>query len=145
MKQFLAALTLALAFSFAAAYAQQAASQPQTNPNTTPAYSMLILRKVEVGAELEKFLKDYDTEHPRAKRLQFELDALRREMKKMMEFVEPQVSKLTSGYGSLILRRVTLESDIQSLLLEYTSDWPEVKDKQTELQLLDKEIAKVLK
>jgi hypothetical protein len=66
-------------------------------------------------------------------------------MKKMLEVTEPKVSKLTSGYGALILRRVSIDTEIQTLLLEVGSDWPGVKEKQRELELLDKEIQKIMK
>ena len=106
---------------------------------------MLIQRKVKVQAQLEALLEQYSSEWPQAKTLQFELDALKIEMKRMVEVIEPKVSKLTSGYGTLILRKVSLESQTQTLLLEEGSDWPPVKERQRELELLDKEIQKIMK
>ena len=113
-----------------------------TDPKSTPAYSMLILRKVKVQAQLESLLNEHSSEWPTAKLSQFELDELKSEMKKMAAVDEPQVSKLTSGYGSLVLRRIALNTEIQSFVLENESEWPEAKTKQRELELLDKEIKK---
>lgn len=145
MKRFLSACTLAVILSASAAYAQKTSDNPQIDPRTTPAYSMLIQRKVKVQAQLEALLEQYSSEWPQAKTLQFEVDALKIEMKKMVEVIEPKVSKLTSGYGTLILRKVSLESEIQTLLLEEGSDWPAVKERQRELELLDKELQKIMK
>lgn len=145
MKRFLSAFGLAVIISSSAAHAQKISNKPQNDPKTTPAYSMLIQRKVKVQAELESLLEEYGSEWPRAKTLQFELDALKSEKRKMAAATEPKVSKLTTGYGSLILQKVALDAEIQTLLLEEGSDWPEVKDKQRELELLDKEIQKVMK
>ena len=145
MKRFLSVLALAVILSSSAAYAQKISNSPETDPKTTAAYSLLIQRKVKVQAELESLLEEFGSEWPKANTLQFELDALKIEMKKMAEVTERKVSKLTSGYGTLILRRVSLDAEIQTLLLEEGSDWPEVKDKQRELELLDKEIQKVMK
>ena len=106
---------------------------------------MLIQKKVKVQAELESLLNEYGSEWPKAKTLQFELDALKVEMKGMAEITEPQVPKLTSGYGTLILRKVSLKTEIQTLSLEWGSDWPAIKDKERELELLNKELQKVMK
>ncbi len=145
MKRFLSACALAVILSSSTAYAQKISESPQTDPRTTPAYSVLIQRKVKVQAELESLLMEYGSEWPGAKTLQLELDALRIEMKRMLELTEPKLSKLTAGYGTLILRRVSLDTEIQTLLLEEGSEWPGVKEKQRELELLDKEIQKIMK
>jgi len=92
------------------AYAQQASVvREQLNPKTTPAYSLLVLRKVKVQAELETLVAEYSSDWPAAKKLQFELDALKGEMKKLAEIDETQIPKLTNGYGTLLLRRASLE------------------------------------
>lgn len=144
MKRFLLALVFAFAFSPAAVLAQRT-STPEQNPKTTQAYSMLIQRKVKVQAELENLLSEYSSDWPQAKRMQFELDALRSEMKKMAEVEESNVIKLTPGYGALVLRRVSVMTEISMLTEEQSSQWPPLKQKQRELELLDKEIQKVLR
>ena len=127
------------------AYAQQRNAQVENNPKTTPAYSLLVQRKVKVQAELETLLAEYSSDWPAAKKLQFELDALKAEMKKLADTEEGQIPKLTNGYGTLLLRRAVLESEIQSLSQEQSSDWPDVKQKQRELELLDNELKKLLR
>lgn len=139
MKRFPLLLALAFAFSPAAVRAQKASDSAQ-DPRTTQAYSLLIQRKVKVQAELETLLSEYDSSWPAAKKLGFELTALKREMKKMSEVEESKVIKLTPGYGGLVLRRVSLVADIQMLSEEWSSEFSPLKQKQRELELLDKEI-----
>src|SRR6185503_12256831 len=118
MKRLPLVLVLVLAFFPAATLAQkpaatlgQKASEPEQNPKTTQAYSMLIQEKVKLQAELESLLIEYSSDWPKSKMLQFKLDTLKSEMKKMAEIEESKVIKLTSGFGSLVLRRITLATE----------------------------------
>lgn len=144
MKTFTLVLVLAFAFLPAAGLAQKAPVSEQ-NPKTTQAYSMLIQHKAKVQAELESLLNEYGSDWPKAKKLQFELDTLKSEMKKMAEVEESKVIKLTSGFGSLVLRRIALATEVHMLLEEESSEWPPLKEKQRELELLDKEIQKLMR
>ena len=144
MKRFALVVVLAFAFLPAAALAQKV-SESEQNPKTTQAYSLLIQHKVKVQAELEKLLSEYSSDWPESKKLQFELDTLKSEMKKMAEVEESKVIKLTAGYGGLILRRITLATEAHMLLEEEGSEWPTFKQKQRELELLDKEIQKLMR
>lgn len=143
MKRILASVALLVIASFVS-YAQQTPRESVTDVKTTSAYSMLILRKAAVEAELEKVLSEYTSDHRSAKIKQFELNALNSEMEKMAETPESNLVKLTSGYGTLILQKVKLGSEMQALLLEYTSDHPKLKLKEVELNLLEHEIAKIM-
>jgi uncharacterized protein involved in exopolysaccharide biosynthesis len=131
-------------FSLAAHAQQPTVAREQPNPKTTPAYTLLIQRKVNVQAELETVLAEYSSSWPPTKKLQFELDALKGEMKKLAEIDEAQIPKLTNGYGMLLLRRASLESEAQSLSEQEGSEWPSLKQKQRELELLDAELKKLL-
>ena len=143
MKRLLLILVFTFAFSPAGIVAQKASDSAQ-DPKTTEAYSLLIQRKVKVQAELESLLSEYGPEWPTTKRLDFELGALKSEMKKMAEVEEARVIKLTAGYGGLVLRRIVLATDIKMLMEDQTSEWPPLKQKQRELELLDKEIQRVM-
>jgi hypothetical protein len=144
MKRFPLALVLAFVV-FPAATLAQKASEPEQNPKTTQAYSLLIQQKVKLQAELENLLSEYTSDWPKSKKVRFELDTLRNEMKKMAEVEESKVIKLTAGYGSLVLRRIVLAADVQMLSEAEGADWPPLKQKQRELELLDKEIQKVMR
>src|SRR5690242_404480 len=106
---------LALMVYLPVVYGQKAAVTEPVDPKTTPAYSMLIERRVNVQAHLETLLNDYSSDWPPTKKLQAELDAIKIEMKKLSEIDQPLVSKLTSGVGALILRKTVLISEIKAL------------------------------
>ena len=144
MKRFPLVLVLAFVFFHAVTLAQKAA-EPEQDPKTTQAYSMLIQQKVKLQAELEDLLSAYTSDWPKSKGVQFELETLKTEMKKMAEVEESRVIKLTSGYGSLVLRRVALVTEVHMLSEENASDWPRLKQKQRELELLDEEIQTVMR
>lgn len=146
MKRLLFTLAVMMVVSSASVYAQQVSpKQPQIDVKTTEAYSLLIQRKVKLQAEWETLVSENSSEWPPAKRLKFELDALKTEMKKMAEVEDYKVTKLTSGYGGLVLRKVSLTGEIQFLSWDESPEWPSVKEKQRELGLLDKEIQKAMK
>jgi len=142
MKRSLSVVGLLLVFG-PALYAQKPLPNKEVDPRTTPAYSMLVERRAKVQAHLETLLSEYTSDWPATKKLQAEFDALRLEMKKMSEADQTMIPKLTSGYGMLILRKTALAGDIQSLLETEGSDWPPLKEKQRELELLDRQIQKL--
>src|ERR1700730_5375146 len=53
VKRFLSAIVLVGVLASSPAYGQEILNKSQPDPKTTPAYSLLILRKVKVQAELE--------------------------------------------------------------------------------------------
>ena len=146
MKRFFATFAVIFVALSSAVLAQQVSpKQTEVDPKTSEAYSLLVQRKVKLQAELETLLREYSGEWPPAKQLQFEFDALKAELKKMAEVDQSKVSKLTPGYGRLILRKVALSGEIDTLLREQSSEWPASKEKQRELELLDQEIQKIMR
>jgi len=145
MKKLFATFAVMIVALSSTVFAQQVSpKQAEVDPKTSEAYSLLIQRKAKLQAELETLLREYSGEWPRAKQLQFELDTLKSEMKKMAAVDQSKVSKLTAGYGGLILRKVSLSGEIDTLLREEGSEWPTTKERQRELELLDKEIQKLM-
>ena len=145
MKKLFATFAVMIVALSSTVFAQQVSpKQAEVDPKTSEAYSLLIQRKAKLQAELETLLREYSGEWPRAKQLQFELDTLKSEMKKMAAVDQSKVSKLTAGYGGLILRKVSLSGEIDTLLREEGSEWPTTKERQRELELLDREIQKIM-
>ena len=114
-------------------------------PETTPAYSVLILRKAKVEAELSALSKELTNGHPSLDSTRFELRAIRREMAKMRAVETAHVSKLSSTVGDLILSKVALEVELNDLLVRLKSQHPDVTKKQFELAALAREIENVLR
>jgi uncharacterized protein involved in exopolysaccharide biosynthesis len=134
-----------LSFTSFVSYAQQTPCERVADVKMTSAYSMLALRKTAVEAELTEILSSYTSDFPVARSRQMELNTLEQEMKRMAKTAGANLPKLNSSYGTLILQRVKLETEMQDLLLGYTSNHPAVKLKKVELNLLEHEIAKMMR
>ena len=52
--------------------------------------------------------------------------------------------KSSPAYAEIILRKTELTSDLESLLVEYTEDYPKVREMRYETGLLQKELNKIL-
>lgn len=55
--------------------------------------------------------------------------------------LKPQSSP---AYAEVLLKRTELQSDLESLILEYTEDYPKVKELRYTLSLLQKEIQRII-
>jgi hypothetical protein len=58
------------------------------------------------------------------------------------QVVGPQ--KSSPAYAEVLVRRTELEADLESLLVEYTEDYPKVKQTRFELDLISKESDRLL-
>ncbi len=76
---------------------------------------------------------------------QFELESLDYELQNLAATAESNLAKITEDYGKLLLRKTKLESERRVLLLEYTSEHPNVKLKEVELNLTTHEIVLALR
>ncbi len=65
---------------------------------------------------------------------------------KLSSIPAPQLQNIKSSpaYAEIILRKTELTSDLESLLVEYTEDYPKVKEMRYETGLLQKELDKIL-
>jgi uncharacterized protein involved in exopolysaccharide biosynthesis len=126
------------------AQTQQQQQQQQSSTKSSPAYGELVMRKVEVEADLKQLLVDYTEEHPRAKEKKVELDALNREMDKIAAMDNAMIPKLTSTIGKLILRKIELEAEMFRLSGQYAKDHPFIKKTRDKLEVIEGEIQKAL-
>ena len=146
MKRILAAIALTVASSYAVAgYAPQSAEGLSSDPKTTPAYGVLVLRKVAVEAELADLSGAFTSQHPDLHRKRLELRAVSREMERMLAVAKSGVPKLSSTYGNLILRKVALEVELEDMLGSLTSQNPDIKRKKVQLAALEREIEEILR
>ncbi len=51
---------------------------------------------------------------------------------------ENQILLSSPAYAELLLRRTELESDLESMLMEYTEDYPKIKETRYELALIQR-------
>jgi uncharacterized protein involved in exopolysaccharide biosynthesis len=52
--------------------------------------------------------------------------------------------RATPAYAELLLRKTDLEAELEALLMEYTEDYPKVRDLRLELDVLKPEIDRIL-
>ena len=57
---------------------------------------------------------------------------------------ESNAIRSTPAYAAILLRDTELKADLESLLLDYTEDYPKVKEIRSELELLDSEFDRLL-
>ncbi len=146
MKRFFTVLTITLVASFVAAGATpQSAGGSSDDPKASPAYAVLVLRKVSVEADLADLSSKLTDGSMDVRAKRFELNAISREMSRMQTVARGRVPKLSNAYGNLILSKVALEVELNGLLNNYTAEYPDVKKKRAEIAALEREIENLLK
>ena len=126
-------------------FAPQSDERLSVNPKMTPAYELLVLRKVAVETTLMDLSSRFTStsDHIRTKR--FELSVVNREMKRMQRMEGAQIPRLSVTYGNLLLRKVDLEVELNEMRGRFTSEYPDVKRKIAEISFLASEIEMLLK
>jgi hypothetical protein len=59
--------------------------------------------------------------------------------------IKPAPGRASAAYAEILLRRTELESELESLVLEYTEEYPKVKEIRVVLGLLDRDAARIEK
>lgn len=57
---------------------------------------------------------------------------------------KPSVVKTSPAYAEVLLRKTDLEANLEDFLVEYTDEYPKVKETRYELGLLNKELERLL-
>jgi hypothetical protein len=145
-KTFLAALALTVAAS-GATFGQALPSgyTATSDAKATPAYEVLLLRKVAVETDLYDLRSRFTSDSEAFKARRFELMAVTREMERLQTLEKSVVPKLTATYGDLILRKVTLEVQLNDLRSKVTAESPDFRRTRTELAILEREMENILK
>ncbi len=111
---------------------------------STPAFAEIILKKTEVEAEFESLIIDYTEEYPKVKENKLALELLKKEIEKLSKLGSSQLPKLSVALGKLIVRKVELEVEVKSLLIEYNEKNPDVIRMRKKLQIFEKAISEIL-
>lgn len=111
---------------------------------SSPAYIILASHKSKTVGELEKLLADYTAYSPQVLSKQFELEITQREMAKVLVTPETKKSLLSDAFGKLLVRKISSEASLRNLLKEFTFSTPQVREKSSELQAIENELAKIL-
>ena len=68
-----------------------------------------------------------------------------RPVKPPVETVEASPLSSSAAYAEILLKRTQLQSDLESLILEYTEEFPKVKELRHILGLIDRDVARLSK
>ncbi len=146
MKRLVIALALiGCASHMVLGFAPQSADPLSVNPKMTPAYELLVLRRVAVETALMDLSSQFTSESSQVRAKRFELSVVNREMARMQRSERARVPKLSVTYGNLLLRRVDLEVELNEMRGRFTSEHPDVKRKRAEISFLASEIDMLLK
>ncbi len=63
---------------------------------------------------------------------------------KLSQLENQKAVKATPAFAEVILRKAELESDVESFLVSYTEDYPKLKETRFQLDLLNKDLTKLL-
>ena len=143
MKKMLVAMALLVTASFVV-IGSEPQSAKETAVRSTPAYGMLVMRKVAVEADLADLTNKLTATHPSVINKRFELRAINREMKKLVAVENASETRLSGTVGNLILQRVALEVQINYLASHVTFKHPDLKKLRVELTALNREIQNIL-
>ena len=123
------------------------AAAPATNGSalkSSPAFAEIILRRTDLRAEVESLLISYTEDFPKVKDLRFELEALNRELNRLLTVKPEESSKLTLALGKLIVRKAELEADHASLQSKYGDEHPDVKRAKRKIDIFEGAIKAIL-
>lgn len=112
---------------------------------SSPAYAEVLLRKTEILADIEALSADYTEANPRMLDLRVETASLDRAFEKILAVKPNEAGKLTLALGKLLVRRASLETDLDRLSRNYAKDHPDVKRAKRRVEIFDAAIRQVLK
>jgi peptidoglycan hydrolase CwlO-like protein len=110
----------------------------------SPAYSELLLHKTELESTLESLLVDYNETYPKVKEIRSELALLKPEIDRLMAVKPADTGRLTISLGRLMLRKVELQSELQTLLLQYKDEHPDIRKLKRKIEVFEAAIKEIL-
>lgn len=111
---------------------------------SSPAYAELLLQKTELQSTLDSLLVDYTEEYPKVKELRSQLGYLQAEMNRLLAVKPENAGRLSDALGKLMLRKVELESNLETLRAQFKDDHPEVKKLRRKIESYEASIKEVL-
>jgi peptidoglycan hydrolase CwlO-like protein len=120
------------------------APAPVSPLKSSAAYAEVILRKTELDADLESLLTEFTDEYPKVKEARIEIELLQRELDRLTAVKPADSGKLTQALGKLMVRKVTLHTDLKTLLTQYDEKHPDVISARKKVQVFEKAIKDIL-
>ena len=135
----------------AALSAQTPGKQPPTNlvaniqaVKSSPAYAELLLQKTELQSALDSLLVDYNETYPKVTELRSQIRLIDLEIGRLLAVKSPEAGRLSIALGKLMLRKVQLETELETLKLQYKDEHPEVRKKQRQVETFESAIKEIL-
>lgn len=122
-----------------------AATFPAADVSATPAFAEVLLRKVELDAELEGLILEYTDEFPRVVNLRHEVGLLNAEIENLRKTPAEQTGKLTLALGKMLVKRAEYSTDLWVLLKTYKEEHPDVKRAKRKVEIYSNAIESILK
>lgn len=138
-----------LCFSCEAQQETAGAKKPPVNPPASPlrssaAYAEVVLRKTELEADLESMLIDFTEEYPKVKETRLELGLIQKEIDRLAAVKPADAGKLSAALGKLIVRKVSLETDLETLRVRHDDKHPDVITAKKKVEIFEKAIKDIL-
>jgi len=134
------ALSAVILFALGAA-AQDKASGPV---KASSAFAEVLLKKTELLAEVEALAPDHTDESPKIVDLRYEIAGLDRYLAKMLSLAPTDTSRLTTALGKLIVKRMSLDAELNRLSRTLNSAHPDHKRAQKRVAVFDAAIKEIL-
>ncbi|MGH9947730.1 MAG: hypothetical protein ACRD6X_11055 [Pyrinomonadaceae bacterium] len=111
---------------------------------SSAAYAELLVRMTELSAEVESLMMDYTDEFPKVKDDKMELELLSSEMDRLLSVKSSDAQKLTTALGKLILGKVTNQTKLLQLRLQYADEHPSVRRQRKIVEVYEAAIKEIL-
>ena len=143
---FAAILLVTATFSFAQNTVKpETQTQKEVGPvRSSAAYAEVLLRKIELQADLESFTNDYTEQNPKIIDIRFELVILTKDIDRLFAVRPTETTKLTEALGKMVVRRAFLATDLNRMLRTLNADHPEVKRLKRKVEIFATAIKEIL-
>jgi hypothetical protein len=143
--------TILLLAGFCNAQTKPRPEPPATAPpldlqpvRSSGAYAQLLLHRTELQSDLDSLLIDYTEEYPKVKDIRLELGFLKVEMDRLLAVKAADAAKLSVALGQLMLRKVELETQLDTLRTQYKDDHPDVRKTKKKVEVFEAAIKEIL-
>jgi len=111
---------------------------------SSAAYAEMLLHKTDLESDLDALLVDYTEDYPKVKDIRLELGFLKTEMDRLLAIKPADASKLSQALGKLMLRKVSLETQVDTLRTQYKDDHPDVRKARKKVETYEAAIKEIL-
>lgn len=135
---------LFILFAFAAVRAQNKMPRAGGEVQASPAYAEVLLRRVELQAELEALSSEYTDEHPKVAETRTALEAIDRERVRLLAVKPTDAGRLSLALGKLMVKKADTEVEVWALRKNLQDAHPDVKRAKRKSEIYEAAIREIL-